>query len=312
LKYPWPQSIISHYRRLIDPTDSQDPLAKMVFYDSREENIAKTELLDPIGDQKHQVLPCLIHRYPGSVLVLTTPTCPQNCRFCFRRCLPPSPPPNWSKISAYIQKHPQIKEIIFSGGDPLTLTNPNWIQIIKNLKPIKHLHFFRLHSRLPIADPQALSPDFFSLWPDDKNLTLVVHVNHPREISPQTIKLLKTFRQHGWHFLSQTVLLKGVNDNSQVLKKLFLDLWQNGVKPYYLHHLDSVPGTSHFRLSISRGLKLFTGLRGHLPGPALPTYVLDLPGGFGKVPVSWLKKIGPKKYQVKNFQEKTIIYTDPF
>lgn len=305
----WPELITPFYRTLIDWSDPNDPLKKMVCFDPAENIKRVGDLSDPVGDQAHQVAPGLIHLYPGTALILTTAICPQHCRFCFRRDRQLTPP-DWSKIYVYLKKHREISEIVFSGGDPLTLSSASWFVILKKLAPLSHLKTYRLYSRLPVVNPQTLKSSFFKLWPQDKNLSLVVHLNHPREITPEFLKLLAEFKQHGWFILSQTVLLKGINDNFDTLKELFSVLWQHGIKPYYLYHLDLAPGTGHFRLSIFQGLKLFKSLRGHLPGPAMPLYVLDLPGGFGKVPVSWLKKISPKTYQVANFQGKTATYFD--
>jgi len=313
MKKKWPQKISRYYRQLIDWKDPHDPLAQMLCFSSAEEDIKEGETDDPIGDNQKQILPGLIHRYPRTVLILTTNHCCQNCRFCFRKNLNRNNLKlNWPQIISYLKNHPQIWEVIFSGGDPLTLNNSQWQEIITKLKDISHLKSWRIHSRLPVADPLLLKNVFFKLWSHlDQNLSLVIHINHPREISPATIKLVDKFKKNKWTILSQSVLLKGVNDDQETLKQLFLKLWQTGVKPYYLHHLDQVKGTSHFRVSISSGLKLYQSLRGQIPGVCLPQYVLDLPGGYGKVPVSWLKKITPNTYQVKNFQGRTIIYQDP-
>ena len=267
---------------------------------------------DPIGDEQNQVLPGLIHRYPRTALILTTNRCCQNCRFCFRKNLNRNNLKlNWPQITSYLTNHPKIWEDIFSGGDPLTLKNPQWQKIITNLKDIPHVESWRIHSRLPIADPLSIKNNFFKPWQRlSQNLSLVIHVNHPREISPAAIQLVNKFKKNKWTILSQSVLLKGVNDNKETLKQLFLKLWQNGIKPYYLHHLDQAKGTSHFRVSISSGLKLYQSLGGQIPGVCLPQYVVDLPGGCGKVPVSWLKKIAPRTYQVENFQGRIITYKD--
>lgn len=308
----WPQKISRHYRQLIDRSNLNDPLARMLCFNLAEEDIKVGETDDPIGDKQHKVFPGLIHRYPSTVLILTTNRCCQNCRFCFRKNLNQAPfKLNWLQIVSYLKNHPKVWEVIFSGGDPLTLDNSEWQQIITELKDISHIKSWRLHSRLPIADPLSLKNDFFKLWSHlDQNLSLVIHTNHPKEISPATIKLVNKFKKNKWAVLSQSVLLKSVNDNQKTLKQLFSKLWQIGIKPYYLHHLDQAKGTSHFRVSIPAGLKLYQRLRGQIPGICLPQYVVDLPGGHGKVPVSWLKKITPRTYQVKNFQNKTVLYKD--
>jgi len=305
----WPEKITKHYRQLINWQDKNDPLAKMVCFNPLENEIKKGELVDPIGDHNKEVVPGLIHRYPSSVLALMTADCPQNCRFCFRKNL--NFKIDWQQIADYIKTNPQISEVIFSGGDPLILKINQWSTILNRLSRLKQIKSWRIHSRLPVVDPESLSNDFFKLWQKASgNLSLVIHVNHPQEISAKMLKLINKFRQNNWLVFSQTVLLKGVNDNQKILKQLFSKLWQNGIKPYYLHHLDKTKGTNHFRISIDDGLSLYQGLRGQIPGICLPEYVLDLPGGNGKVPVSWLKKIAKRKYQARNFKGKLIAYFD--
>jgi lysine 2,3-aminomutase len=312
------------YLDQIDWQNDNDPLKLMVIPNTLETEIKEYEVTDPIGDQPHLATKNLVHRYPDRVLLLLTNNCQINCRFCFRRELTHhSTPPNLEDIYNYLKSHTAINEVIFSGGDPLTLSAKYLTIVFEKLKTIPHIKKYRFHTRIPIVNPSHITQqylDFFDLISKEKQLTIVLHVNHVQEITNANIEICKKLRKSAL-LLSQTVLLKNVNDNKETLVELFNKLITLNIKPYYLHHLDQVKGTDYFRISIAEGKRIYQSIQGELSGPAIPRYVLDLPGGKGKVPVMWLeevtsknkakKEVSKKSYQVKNFKGETITYEDP-
>lgn len=307
------------YSNLIDWDDPNDPLRKMVELDPREDKIQKYEIADPIGDKPKTVIPGLIHRYPDRVLLNLTSACAVHCRFCFRKNLLGEPKTlskvDLDKIFTYLSKHKEIWEVIFSGGDPFMIPNKLLKEVVGKLNKIKHIKTVRFHTRIPVVDPEVLTKNktiqlLKNELQEEKKLTIVIHINHPREITKEFKKVVNDFQKIGALVLSQTVLLKGVNDNAEILAELFRELIESGVKPYYLHHLDIAKGTHHFRVSIEKGKKIFQKLRGNLSSVCLPEYVLDIPGGFGKIPIFWLKKTGKKTYTSINFEGKKVKYID--
>ena len=276
---------------LIDPTDPADPIAAQFQPDPRELIDAPAERGDPIGDDAHSPVPGIVHRYPDRVLLKLLSVCPVYCRFCFRRARvgPAGPSLDAAAQTAaidYIDRHPQIWEVILSGGDPLLLSPRRLGEALRRLDAIGHVGVVRLHSRVPVADPARLRPAVVDALRLRNTATWVsVHTNHPRELTDDAAAALARLVDAGIPVVSQTVLLHGVNDDPAVLEALFRGLVRLRVKPYYLHHPDLAPGTGHFRLSLSEGQAITAALRGRLSGLCQPAYVLDLPGGHGKVPV---------------------------
>ena len=277
---------------LIDRRDlARDPIARQFVPDRAETEIAPDELADPIGDEARSPLKGIVHRYPDRVLLKPLHVCPVYCRFCFRR---EKVGPGGEVLSAaeldaalaYIGAHQQIWEVILTGGDPLMLAPRRLAELLAALDAIEHVGVIRIHSRVPIVDPgrvteelvQALRPRRAALW-------LGVHCNHARELEAGARAALARLADSGLPLMGQTVLLAGVNDDIETLEALMRALVTARVKPYYLHHPDRVRGTSHFRVPIQRGQALMKALRGRLSGLAQPTYVLDVPGGHGKVPI---------------------------
>jgi lysine 2,3-aminomutase len=276
---------------LIDRDDPDDPIVRQFVPSVAETEIAPEELADPIGDEARAAVKGIVHRYPDRVLLKPIHVCPVYCRFCFRR---EKVGPGGEALSAaeleaalaYIRDRPAIWEVILTGGDPLMLAPRRLSELIAALDAIEHVAVIRLHSRVPIVDPgrvtdalvAAIKPRRAALW-------LGVHCNHPRELAPATRAALGRLADAGIPLLGQTVLLAGVNDSVETLDQLMRALVTARVKPYYLHHPDLVRGTGHFRVPIARGQELMRHLRGRLSGLAQPTYVLDVPGGHGKVPV---------------------------
>jgi lysine 2,3-aminomutase len=284
---------------LIDRADPADPIARQLVPDPRELDVRPEERADPIGDAAMSPLPGLIHRYPDRVLLKVTAICPVYCRFCFRREMvgptlgEPISEEDIDRAIAYVDRRPAIREVILTGGDPLVLSPRRIASLTRRLDAIPHLSVLRWHSRVPVATPGRVDAAMISaLAADRAAVYIAIHVNHPRELSGPVRIALSRLVAGGLSLLSQTVLLKGVNDASAVLARLFTELVTLRVRPYYLHHPDLAPGTSHFRLPIARGQELVRSLRGTISGLAQPVYVLDLPGGYGKV------VIGPEQAPV--------------
>ena len=275
--------------KLIKTASMDDPIFRQ-YVPSREElDVKPDELADPIGDEPHQKVKGIIHRYPDRLLLLPTHTCQVYCRFCFRREKVGSEA-GLSKAEleaayAYIADHPEVSEIILTGGDPLVLSDRRLAEIVSRLNAILHVNIIRIHSRVPLVDPARITPDLLKALNGRAAIYMMIHVNHAAELSKPVCAALARLNKAGIPLLSQSVLLKGVNNDAEVLTDLFRTLVANKVKPYYLHHPDKAEGTSHFRVTIAEGQALMRQLRGKLSGLAQPTYVLDIPGGFGKVPI---------------------------
>ncbi len=276
---------------LIDRGDPDDPIGLQFLPDPRELDVRPEERADPIGDIANSPVKGIVHRYPDRVLLKPIHTCPVYCRFCFRR---ETVGPGGEALSAadlsaalaYIREHPEIWEVIVTGGDPLMLSPRRIREIVSALEPIEHVKVLRWHSRVPIVDPERVTKELAdALGNASKSVWLAVHCNHRLELTPAAEKALKRLARAGVTLVSQTVLLKGVNDSVAALETLMRRFVELGVRPYYLHQLDLAPGTSHFRVPIEEGRAILRSLRGRLSGIAQPTYVLDIPGGFGKVPV---------------------------
>ncbi len=279
---------------LVDPRDSDDPIARQFVPDRAELDFGEGERIDPIGDDAHAPVPGLVHRYPDRVLLKIVDVCAAYCRFCFRR-------ESVGKGSgvlgrealaaafAYIRAHPGIWEVILTGGDPLVLSARRLGALVAQLAAIEHVKVLRVHTRVPIAAPQRVTPALVrALKSGGKTVYVAVHVNHPRELNAAARRACARFVDAGIPLLGQTVLLRGVNDDAGVLGELMRALVECRIKPYYLHHLDRAPGTAHWRTSIARGQALTRALRGRYSGLCQPTYVLDIPGGHGK------SSIGPQ------------------
>jgi lysine 2,3-aminomutase len=267
-----------------------DPIAAQFVPDPREALVAPEELADPIGDAAHAAVKGIVHRYPDRVLLLPTHVCAVYCRFCFRREAVGADGGTLSETEleaalGYIETHPEIFEVILSGGDPLVLSPRRLAQIVARLSAIDHVKVIRLHSRVPAVDPGRINDALVAALKSAKAVYVVLHVNHARELSAAALAACARLVDAGIPMLSQSVLLKGVNDDAATLEALFRGLLANRIKPYYLHHGDLAQGTGHFRTDLEAGQALMRRLRGRLSGLAQPTYVLDIPGGHGKVPV---------------------------
>ncbi|HWM61567.1 MAG TPA: lysine-2,3-aminomutase-like protein [Rhizomicrobium sp.] len=277
---------------LVDVCDPHDPIARQFLPSLEELNTLPQELADPIGDAAHSPVAGIVHRHPGRVLFKAVSACPVYCRFCFRReTIGPGKENALSKEDfeaalAYIAVHPEIWEVILTGGDPFILSPRRVAEITSRLSAIAHVKVIRWHSRVPVVDPDRVSDALVAaLHAPGATTYVAVHANHPREFSPDARVAIARLVDGGVPLVSQSVLLKGVNDNVETLAALMRAFVENRIKPYYLHHPDLAPGTSHFRIGIEEGLALMGDLRALVSGLAMPTYMLDIPGGFGKVPL---------------------------
>jgi lysine 2,3-aminomutase len=276
---------------LIDRTDPNDPMARQFVPGAAELVTTPDERDDPIGDHAHSPVEGIVHRYPDRVLLKLTHVCAVYCRFCFRREMigPGNAPLSASQLDAafaYIADHPEIWEIVLTGGDPLVLSPRRIKDTVARLAAIKHVKIIRVHTRVPTADPARITPALVrALKAKGKATYVVLHANHARELTDAAREACARLIDAGIPMLSQSVLLAGVNDDPDTLSALLRTLVECRIKPYYLHHGDLAPGTSHLRTSITRGQELMRALRGRVSGLCQLTYVLDIPGGHGKSPI---------------------------
>ncbi len=276
---------------LIDPSDPADPIAAQFVPSAAELENAPGDQPDPIGDARWSPLPGIVHRYPDRVLLKPILTCPVYCRFCFRReqvgkgqgLLAPAA---LDRAFGYIAEHPEIWEVIITGGDPFLLSPRRIGALVHRTLETPHVAVIRFHTRVPVADPRRVGAALVAALAAEKAVYVVIHANHPRELTPAMREAVGRLVRAGIPVLSQSVLLRGVNDDRAVLEALLRGLVAMRVKPYYLHHPDMARGTGHFRLGIADGQALVGALRGHVSGLCQPSYVLDIPGGYGKVPIA--------------------------
>lgn len=294
---------------LIDPDDPDDPIARQFLPDAAELTVLPEERGDPIGDAARSPIEGLVHRYPDRVLLKLIHVCPVYCRFCFRR--ETVGPGQGAQLSAealdaafgYIAQHQDIFEVILTGGDPFLVSPRRLGEIVTRLAAIDHVKILRIHTRVPVAEPSLVTEALVEVLRQARQTVYVaLHANHPRELTEEARAACDRLIDAGIPMLSQSVLLRGVNDNVETLAALMRSFVAARIKPYYLHHPDLARGTSHFRLSITEGRALVRQLRGHLSGLCQPHYVLDIPGGFGKMPLgpSFVTNAG-EAFQAEDF-----------
>jgi lysine 2,3-aminomutase len=276
---------------LIEKGDLSDPIARQFVPDRRELVRHPAERDDPIGDDAKSPVKGLVHRYPDRVLIKLVAVCAVYCRFCFRReRIGPGSASlsqaEFAKALDYVRARPAIWEVILTGGDPLTLSPRRAAETTRAIAAIEHVKILRWHTRLPVAAPERVTPALArALRADGRTVVVAVHANHPRELTGEARAACRRLADQGIMLVSQSVLLRGVNDDIVTLEALMRAFVEAGIKPYYLHHGDLAPGTAHWRVPISEGQELMRRLRMRLSGLAMPTYVLDIPGGVGKVPI---------------------------
>jgi len=303
---------------LIDTSDPNDPIARQFLPDARELQTHPAEHADPIGDRIKSPAPGIVHRYGDRVLLKIASVCPVYCRFCFRREM--VGPENGETLSAgdlaaaldYIRATPAIWEVILTGGDPFVLSPRRIRDVTEALSDISHLKILRWHTRVPVVDPTRITADLIDALHATKQTVFVgLHTNHARELTADARAAIAKLIDAGIPLVSQTVLLRGINDDADTLEELLRTLVELRVKPYYLHHGDLAPGTAHFRTTIAEGQALMTELRKRLSGLALPTYVLDLPGAHGKVPLeSYATRETDGRTRLRDARDGEHIYDD--
>ena len=303
---------------LIEEPD--DPIGRQFIPDAAELETRREEHADPIGDHAHSPVEGIVHRYPDRVLLKLTPLCAAYCRFCFRREM--VGPQSGSMLSpqalddaiGYIAANPAIWEVVLTGGDPLVLSARRLKAVVERLAAIPHLAVIRVHTRVPVADPKRITPALVrALKAPGKATYVVLHANHPRELTPAARAACARFVDAGIPMLSQSVLLRGVNDDAETLAQLMRTFVACRIKPYYLHHPDLAPGTSHLRCTIAEGQALMRTLRGRASGLCQPSYVLDIPGGHGKSPIgpNYLSHDGTGRTSVEDFNGALHCYPPP-
>jgi lysine 2,3-aminomutase len=291
-------------------------VAAQFLPEGRELQVSGEALVDPIGDEVHSPVKGLTHRYPDRVILRATLTCAVHCRFCFRReVVGDAGPLAEAELAAaleYVAARPAIREVILTGGDPLMLSERRIVALLDRIAAIPHVDLIRLHSRVPVVSPERITPALVKAMELRPAVWMVLHVNHADEIGAEAEGALARLVKGGVPVLSQSVLLRGVNDDPEILGALFRKLLMLRVKPYYLHHADLVRGGEHFRTTIAEGQAIMAALRGKISGTALPHYVIDLPGGHGKVPLGpdYLAA-GPKGHRIRDPQGVWHDYADP-
>lgn len=294
LEWPLPASVVTAFPVLVPRAFAQQikdqgadgPLARQFLPHADELN--PQGFVDPIGDQVHAKTSQLIHRYHNRALLIPTTVCPVHCRYCFRKNELADDVFRNDRAStlAYLSAHPEIEEVIFTGGDPLMLSDEKLREWLNDLAQIPHLAYVRFHTRFPVILPERLTPELAQLldaFSERFRLLFVVHTNHASEWSAEALRSAQSFRLRGLRWLSQSVLLKGVNDSTTALAELFRLLARANIEAYYLHHPDQVKGAMHFWLPLEEGRRIWAGLHDQLPGWMLPQYVIDVPGGHGKI-----------------------------
>lgn len=309
-----PIGITPHFLAQMDVQDPNDPLRLQVVPSAKESETDDWQRRDPLGEEDHEVVPNLVHRYPDRVLLLVTDRCAAYCRFCTRkRLVGQGPTPTLDDLEdalRYIASHDQIHEVILSGGDALMLTDAKLEKIFSRLRQISHVQIIRLATRMLAFVPERITDTLLDVIRDHHPIYVLSHFNHPHEISPQAADAIGRLVDAGVPVLNQTVLLRDVNDREETLRELFRHLTRLRARPYYLHQCDLAPGTRDFRVPLARAMEIVGNLRGHLSGLSMPQLVVDIPGGLGKVPMFPSPIVGENDESVtlRGFRRNTAAY----
>ena len=313
-----PVALTPYYASLLATADANDPLRRVQIPADDECSSVYDECMDPLGEEPAMVAPGLVHRYPDRALFLVTNTCATYCRYCNRarmvgQTVRAAARHDWVLALNYIRAHGEIRDVLISGGDPLIMSDEKIDWLLGQLRAIEHVEFIRIGTKIPITLPQRITPHLVSVLKKYHPLWLSVHMIHPRELTPEVSIALNRIANAGIPMGSQTVLLKGVNDDAQIIKKLMHEALRNRVTPYALFQLDAIKGSSRFRVSIAKGLEIISALRGHTSGYAVPDYIIDPPGGGGKAHLVPNPIVGRDGDYVllKNFEGKIYRYYDP-
>jgi lysine 2,3-aminomutase len=312
-----PLRITPYYASLMAGTSQNNPIRKAVVPTAYELTVTPGECSDPLHEESCSPAPNLVHRYPDRVLFLATGFCATYCRYCTRSHLVAKEKVHygvsaWQQALEYIQKNKQIRDVIISGGDPLTIPETHLEYLLASLRDISHVEIIRIGTKVPVVLPQRITYGLVRMLKKYHPLYMSIHFTHPDELTPEVHEACARLADAGIPLGSQTVLLKGINDNVRTMKQLMHRLLINRVRPYYIYQCDPIPGSSHFRTSVQKGLEIIKGLRGHTSGYAVPHYVIDAPGGGGKIPLLpeyYLGKDG-KNIVLQNYESKKFYYPD--
>ncbi len=310
--------ITPYFISLIDPEDPNDPIRRQVIPTDLEMVPFTAMMEDSLAEDKHSPVPGLVHRYPDRVLMLVTTQCATYCRYCTRSRIVGDPSANFSRSEydmqiEYIKRTPQIRDVLLSGGDPLTL-NPRVLEdLLRRLREIPHVEIIRIGSRVPVFMPMRITDKLTDMLQKYHPLWINIHVNHPNEISAELAEAADKLARAGIPLGNQSVLLAGINDNIHIQRELVQKLVRIRVRPYYLYQCDLVEGAGHFRTPVGKGIEIMEGLRGHTSGFAVPTYVIDAPGGGGKIPVmpNYILSYSDHKVVLRNFEGYITTYEEP-
>src|SRR6201990_1423288 len=310
-------AITPYFFNLVDRDDPHCPIRKQVIPRSDEMVISSGEMLDSLGEDAHSPVPGLVHRYPDRVLFLVTDRCAAYCRYCTRSRLVSNASgydfhPEFDRQIEYIAAHPEIRDVLLSGGDPLLFSDEKLEQLLSRLRAIPHVEFLRIGTRIPIFLPQRITPELCGMLAKYHPLWISVHVNHPRELTTEVKQALERLANHGIPLGNQSVLLRGVNDDVETMRTLVQKLLMCRVRPYYIYQCDLINGSSHLRTSVAKGIEIIEGLRGHTTGYAVPQFVIGAPGGGGKVPVNpgYVLYHDNEKIVIRNYEGKIFEYPE--
>jgi len=308
-------SITPYFFNLIDRNNPHCPIRAQMIPRSNEMLISDEEQLDSLGEDEHSPVPGLVHRYPDRVLFLVTDRCAAYCRYCTRSRLVSNAQdynfhPEYEQGLRYIEAHPEIRDVLLSGGDPLLLSDKKIEHLLSRLRAIPHVEFIRIGSRIPVFLPQRITPELAEIFKKYGPIWMSIHINHPKECTAELKAACDRLSYAGVPLGNQSVLLRGVNDDADVMKALVHRLLRMRVRPYYLYQMDLITGGSHFKVDVRKGLEIIKALRGHTTGYAIPQYVIDAPGGGGKVPMNpdFVKSISDEEIVFKNYEGKTFRY----
>src|SRR5580704_5961442 len=310
-------AITPYFFNLIDPTDEDCPIRAQVVPRVQETHTAPWEMSDPCGEDAHSPVPGLVHRYPDRVLFLVTDRCAAYCRYCTRSRMVSNATgydfhPEFERQIQYIREHPEIRDVLLSGGDPLLMSDERLETLLHRLRGIPHVEFLRIGTRIPIFLPQRITPELCAMLRKYHPLWMSIHTNHPKEATHEVREACGRLADAGIPLGNQSVLLRGVNDDAAVMKKLVHKLLMMRVRPYYIYQCDPVKGTHHLRASVRKGIEIIEALRGHTTGYAVPQFVIDAPGGGGKVPIGPEYVLAHDKQRVilRNYEGKVFEYPE--
>jgi len=308
-------AITPYFFNLIDRDDPACPIRKQVIPRIDESIVSAEEMLDSLGEDEHSPVPGLVHRYPDRVLFLVTDRCASYCRYCTRSRLVSNAQdynfhPEYEQALRYIESHPEVRDVLLSGGDPLLLSDKKLDHLLGRLRAIPHVEFIRIGSRIPVFLPQRITPELCEVFKKHGPIWMSIHVNHPKEATQELKDACERLSFAGVPLGNQSVLLRGVNDDAEVMKALVHRLLRMRVRPYYLYQMDLITGGAHFKADVRKGLEIIQALRGHTTGYAVPQYVIDAPGGGGKVPINpeYLEKITDDEVVFRNFEGREFRY----